>query len=171
MSRPRRNVAEPPVVCNTSPWIKLAGVGLLDRMPRLYGAIRLPEVVGDKYLARVDATSPDIRALPWLSMHPVTIEPALSGFGGGEAAVMSLAVVCGARLVLLDDKRARRVAGERGLVVVGTLGMLVRARQQGYLAAVRPVLDTMIAQGRYISPALRAQTLQAVGESEDEETQ
>jgi hypothetical protein len=167
-------MAEPPVVCNTSPLIKLAGVGLLDLMPRFYGAIWLPEVIRDEYLARVDATSPDIRALPWLSMHPVTIEPALqalSGFGVGEAVVISLAVACGARLVLLDDKRARRVASERGLVLVGTLGMLVRARQQGYLAAVRPVLDTMIAQGRYISPALRAQTLQAVGESEDEDTQ
>jgi hypothetical protein len=42
------------VVCNTSPLIKLAGVGLLDLLPQLYGAIWIPEAVRDEYLVRAD---------------------------------------------------------------------------------------------------------------------
>jgi|GEM_PF-6705964 hypothetical protein len=34
--------------------IKLAGVGLLDLLPQLYGAIWIPEAVRDEYLVRAD---------------------------------------------------------------------------------------------------------------------
>lgn len=158
-----------PVVCNTSPLIKLAGVGLLHLLPQLYGTILVPEQVLHEYTAGIEPDSPDLQAFPWLVTKHVAIAPSLqtlAGLGLGEAAAISLALAQRARLILLDDKRARRIAVQQGLVVVGTLGVLVRARWQGQLAAVRPVLDLMIAQGRYISPALLAQVLQAAGESD-----
>lgn len=99
-----------PVICNTSPLIKLAGVALLDLLPQLYGLIVIPAVVQGEYLAGIDPGSPDIRQMPWLSVQVVTIEPALqalAGFGADEAAVISLAQAMHARLVVLDDKRAR----------------------------------------------------------------
>ncbi len=34
-------MAEPPVVSNTSPLINLAGIGQLDLLPRLYGAVSI----------------------------------------------------------------------------------------------------------------------------------
>jgi len=34
--------------------IKLAGVGLLDLLPQLYGAIWIPEAVRDEYLVRAE---------------------------------------------------------------------------------------------------------------------
>ncbi len=163
-------MAERPVVCNTSPLIKLTGVGFLDLLPQIYGTIWVPEIVRDEYRAGATAPTPDLTAFPWLSFHQVTIAPplqALAGFGAGEAAAITLAEASDARIILLDDKRARRVAQDRGLIVVGTLGVLVRAKQQGYLAALRPVLTMMIAQGRYISPTLYAQILQTVGEAND----
>lgn len=46
--------------------------------------------------------------------------------------------------------------------------MLIRARQQGYLSAVRPVFDRMLDQDRHISPTLPEQTLRAIGESEQD---
>ena len=163
-------MAERPVVCNTSPLIKLTGVGFLDLLPQIYGTIWVPEIVRDEYRAGATAPTPDLTAFPWLSFHQVTIAPplqALAGFGAGEAAAITLAEASDARLILLDDKRARRVAQDRGLIVVGTLGVLVRAKQQGHLTALRPVLAMMIAQGRYISPLLYAQILRTVGEAED----
>ncbi len=143
---------ERPVVCNTSPLIKLAGVGLLNLLPQIYGTIWVPEIVRDEYLTGATAPTPDLTTFLWLVFHQVTIAPtlqALSGFGAGEAAAITLAEASHARIILLDDKRARRVAHDRGLTVVGTLGVLVRAKQQGYLTTLRPVLTTMMAQGRY----------------------
>jgi predicted nucleic acid-binding protein len=149
----------------------LAGVGHLDLLPILYGNIWIPEQVRDEYAVRAATSDLQAIAVPWIIVHPVTIEPelqALSGFGSGEAAAISLAQASRARLILLDDKRARRVAQARGFLLSGTLGVLVRARQQGHLAAIRPVLDLMLAQGRYVSPALRASLLQTVGEREED---
>lgn len=119
---------EAPVVSNTSPLITLAGVGLLALLPQLYGAIWILEVVQDEYVAHQEPPDIDIRSLWWLSVHPIATDPTLhtlSGFGAGEAAAISLAQACHARLVIVDDKRARPVARERGLVLVGTLGVLV----------------------------------------------
>jgi hypothetical protein len=151
MSVLRQNMPDAPVICNTSPLIKLAGVGLLDLLPHVYGDIWIPDVVRQEYDARAHTADPDLRTFPWLTVHPVQIDPVLhtmSGFGAGEAAVIALAEASQARLVLLDDKRARRVAASRGLAIVGTLGVLVRACKQGHLPAVRPVIDAMAAQGR-----------------------
>jgi uncharacterized protein len=56
------------------------------------------------------------------------------------------------------------MALQRGLPVVGTLGVLLAAKQTGLLPAIQPIIDAMLAQGRRISPALRAQVLSAAGE-------
>lgn len=108
---------------NTSPLITLAGVGLLDLLPQLYGEIWIPEMVRDEYLAHREPSGMAISNLPGLAIHLVMMDPTLhilSGFGEGEAAAISMAQACHARLVVVDDKRARRVVRERGLPVVGT---------------------------------------------------
>jgi len=157
----------PPVLSNTSPIIKFVGVGLLDLLPRLYHTIWIADTVQVEYATKAAATDPDLTTLPWLMVQPVTIDPTLAAIprlGSGEAATITLAQTSQARLVILDDRRARRIAGERGLAVVGTLGILLAAKQTRLIPAVRPVIDTMISQGRHISDTLRAQVLQAAGE-------
>jgi predicted nucleic acid-binding protein len=56
------------------------------------------------------------------------------------------------------------VAEGRGLVVRGTLGVLVQARRAGALPALRPVVDAMMADGFRIAPALLREALAAVNE-------
>lgn len=156
-----------PVVSNTSPLIKLAGVGLLDLLPQVYGDIWIPAAVRAEYYTDATASDPDIDVLPWLSVQHVPPEPALlstRGLGLGEAEAISLAASCQARFIILDDKLGRRVATARGLPVVGTLSVLVRAKAMGLLPQVKPIVDQMIAQGRHISPSVRAAILHAAGE-------
>ena len=161
-------MAEGPVVSNTSPLIKLAGVGLLDLLPALYRQIWIPEVVQSEYQAKAQASDPQLHTLPWLVAKPVAIEEelhAIPGMGVGEAAAISLAIAHSARAVLLDDRLGRRVAVERALPIVGSLGVLLRAKRAGLIPAVGPVVDVMIIQGRYISANLRSHVLRAAGEN------
>lgn len=67
--------------------------------------------------------------------------------------------------MLLDERDGRRIAREHRLIVVGSLGVLLRAKALGILSMIKPSVDEMIAQGRYISPALRAQILQAASDA------
>jgi uncharacterized protein len=53
-----------------------------------------------------------------------------------------------------------------GLPVVGTGSMLVEAKRAGLIVAVAPVLDLMVAQGRYISGQLRSMLLDSAGETD-----
>ena len=93
------------------------------------------------------------------------MDPALpSRLGPGEAAALSLAMAQNARAVLLDEAYGRRIARQHGLPVVGTLSVLLAAKQAGLLPAVRPVLGEMVRQGRRISARLQAQVLRAAGE-------
>jgi len=67
--------------------------------------------------------------------------------------------------VVLDDKKARRVARQMGLRVTGALGVLIRAKTAGLLPEVKPVLDELHRLGFRMTPALRETTLRLAGES------
>jgi uncharacterized protein len=47
-------------VTNTTPLITLAGVGLLDLLPLLYGKVWAPRIVLDEYQAKAPPTEPDL---------------------------------------------------------------------------------------------------------------
>ena len=155
-----------PVISNKTPLINLVGVGFLDLLPALYGTITIAGAVRDEYLAGKSPTDPDLMTLPWLQIEPiVSVHSSLPiHLGAGESATLSLAMARNARAVLLDEAYARRLARQLQLPVVGTLGVLLAAKQTGNLQAVGPVVDEMIRQGRRISHALRAQLLRAAGE-------
>ncbi|MCX7789135.1 MAG: hypothetical protein N2378_00710 [Chloroflexaceae bacterium] len=55
-----------PVVSNTSPLITLAGVGLLELLPAVYGKIWIAEAVRDEYEVKRSASEPDLDTLSWL---------------------------------------------------------------------------------------------------------
>jgi predicted nucleic acid-binding protein len=147
-----------PVVSNTTPLINLVGLGCLDLLPRLYGKVTIPEEVHDEYLAGKRPGDPELASLSWLAVVPSTdSDPLLTSIlGSGEAAAITLAMTHSARAVLLDETIGRQAALMKGLPVVGTLGILLAAKQAGFVAAVRPLLDEMIRQGRWISSSLRA---------------
>jgi hypothetical protein len=155
-----------PVVSNTSPLINLVGVGLLRVLPDIFGAVQIPALVQGEYAAGARATDPQLDHLPWLTVVPnVVPNPTLAThLNPGEAAAITLAQSLNAATVLLDDRQARQAAQRLGVRVTGTLGVLIVARQHTLIPALKPVLDQMRAQGRYISPQLYVSVLQQVGE-------
>lgn len=156
-----------PVVSNTTPLISLLGIGQLDLLPQLYGSIRIPKAVLYEYSAGAGPEHPVLEAVPWIVVHDVVVEPELrQALDDGEAEAITLAIELRARAVILDELRGRRVAQQRGLPLIGSLGVLLRAKNMSLMPAIAPLIDAMIAQGRRISPALRARALAAAGEPE-----
>ena len=155
-----------PVVSNTTPLISLVGVGLLDLLPSLYGAVWVPDAVISEFIAGMRPGDPDLSLLPWLKIVAnVPVDPTLPAqLGAGEAAALSLALAQHAGAVLLDEAYGRRVARQLGLPIVGTLSVLLAAKQAGLVPAVGPLVDEMIRQGRRINIRLQAEVLRAAGE-------
>jgi uncharacterized protein len=156
-----------PVVSNTTPLITLAGVGLLHLLPALYQAIQIPKAVYAEYQAGQPGHpgSPELDTLAWLTTHVAPPDPAIpQTLDAGEAEAIALARASHARLLLLDERRGRAVALRLGLPVAGSLSVLLLAKQHGLVPLVAPILDQMVAQGRRISPRLRAEVLARAGE-------
>jgi predicted nucleic acid-binding protein len=83
----------------------------------------------------------------------------------GEAEAIALAAELSADLLLLDERRARRIASRLGLRYIGVLGVLLDAKNRGDLTAVKPVLEALITQaGFWVSTDLYARVIEASGE-------
>jgi uncharacterized protein len=69
----------------------------------------------------------------------------------GEAETIVLARELGADWVLMDEKKGRRKLEQLGLKKVGTLGILLKGKQLGLLAVIRPEVEQLHRQGFSIS--------------------
>jgi len=81
----------------------------------------------------------------------------------GERSALALALAQHAT-VLVDERHGRAVAAAVGLSVVGTLGVLVKAREDGLIERMRPFAEALVASGYFLARPLVEQALAAVGE-------
>jgi uncharacterized protein len=138
------------IVSNATPLIAFARIGELALLERTVHHVTLPETVWDEVTAVT--THPGAEAIgqaSWIAVHAVTSVPAelLALLDRGEAEVIALAEELKAQEVLLDERAARAIAITRGLPVIGTAGLLVRAKDRGFIPSVRPFLTRMQAEG------------------------
>ncbi len=152
-------------VSDTSPLINLAGIGLLDLLPRLYGAVLIPRQVVEEYLIVSLQSVPDLESMPGICVvESVLPDEELPRLGSGEAAAISLAVQMGVSVVLLDERKARRIAVSRGLVPIGTLAVLLRAKMQGAISEISTFITMMQGQNRHLGADLITRVLREAGE-------
>ena len=77
---------------------------------------------------------------------------------------MALALEEPASLIIVDDLLARKIAQLRGLRLTGTAGVLLRAKREGYISDVRPLLDRLIELGFHLSDEVKNRIIQQAGE-------
>jgi len=123
------------VISNTSPLNYLTLIDLQDLLPALFGRVLIPDAVWHELGSPAApqpvkdwlATSPS-----WLDRRVVAqVPPDLRHLDSGEREAIALAQTVTASLVLLDERRGRRVARDLGLKVSGTLGVLDLAARRG----------------------------------------
>jgi len=152
------------VVADSSPLIYLSRVGVLHVLAALFGEVVVPRAVWSEAVERRPTASgvKALRQASWIRVVDDPSPPHDLGLDPGEAAAILVAESLHADLLLIDERVGRKVAQERGQAVRGTLGVLVQARQGNVLPALKPVLDTLIAEGfriaRLLSYARRSRT-------------
>jgi predicted nucleic acid-binding protein len=158
------------VVSNASPLIALAKIGRLDLLPELFESIIVPQAVYDEVVTS-GAERPgvlEIRQASWIKTRSITdqskVSYLLAELDRGEAEALVLAEEVSANWVLLDETKARLVAELVGLHYIGTVGLLLLAKQLGKLAFLRPVLDELRANQFYISQKVYQAVLEEAGE-------
>jgi predicted nucleic acid-binding protein len=150
------------VISNSSPLIALERIGHLAILHRLFDErLVIPLAVAREVYG--ESSPPSwIRVVPIAAAADAGTSPTL---GAGEREAIALALEQRASLIILDDLPARRVAASRGLAVIGTVGVLLAAKQTGAIAAVRPLLDALVAAGFRLSTRVYDAALGAAGET------
>jgi len=158
------------VVSDTSPIRALHHLGLLPILGQLFERVIVPPAVVDELasppprFAIVDLADYDffeIRAPHNISQ----VQQFLYSLDAGESEALALAIEIHAEAVLMDEAAGRKAATENGIVWFGTLGILLRAKTQGHLAKVRPLMDRLIDElDFFVSEKLKQEVLELAGE-------
>jgi hypothetical protein len=155
------------VVSDSGPLICLGRLDLLQLLPALFAEVQVPEQVLAECASRPQ--SPDAAYITaaieqgWLT--PSGPQPMAEGpLGRGERAAIARALAIGAGL-LSDDQEARVHAESLQLVVVGTLGVLIRGKRAGLVTAVAPLIERLRASGQRFGNTVVRQALSAAGEA------
>ncbi len=84
----------------------------------------------------------------------------------GESSAIALALENPNSLLIIDEKKGRKIAKAMGIDVTGTLGILIKAKSKGVIEKVKPILDKLESANFRISPSLRASVLKQAGEKD-----
>lgn len=85
--------------------------------------------------------------------------------GAGEAEAIVLALEQRPSVVLIDDLKARRFAKMNNLDVIGTMGILLKAKKYNLIQEIKPLIATLLLNEIRISAKIIEMTLQAAGEN------
>jgi predicted nucleic acid-binding protein len=156
-------------VVNASPIILLAKVGLVALLRQLGPPVVIPEAVVLEIQRHgpADAAVQALAQSPWLiAVAPGPIAPSVAAcqLDSGESAVLTHALANPGSGVILDDRPARNCASSLGIPYQGTLGLVIHAKQQGWIPAARPVVERLRQEGMHLSDQLMNQALAQVGE-------
>ncbi|NET56144.1 MAG: DUF3368 domain-containing protein [Symploca sp. SIO2E6] len=157
------------IIADSSPLIALAIIEQLELLPQLYQRILLPPAVWDEVTIQ-GAGLPGAKAvsqIKWLEIQapePIILEPLSILVDRGEAEAIALSQSIPDSTLLLDDAQARRVAGRLGIRLVGTLGILRRAKKAGLITEIKVYIEQLRSNGIYIHSSLIEAVLRDVGE-------
>lgn len=158
------------VVVNTTPLIALSHVGELNILKKLYGKIIIPEAVYKELSVKEESICKKTvdSSLDWIQVDKIKNQLAKDMYKtqlhDGEVEVMILAKEIAADVVIIDDANAKKYAKYLELPVTGTLGALIKAKQEGYIGSLKCILQQMVKNGIYISQSLIEMCLKQVDE-------
>ena len=110
-----------------------------------------------------------MRKADWIEVAPLetpghpSLEEACRGLGAGERSAIVLAGSLPAGLVLLDEWKARRIAREAGLAVMGCLGVLEEGALKGLVPDLRQTYLELLRQGIRFDIGLLQRSLTRLG--------
>jgi uncharacterized protein len=145
-------------VTNSTCLIGLERIGRLDILPQVFSSITIPLAVKAEVGLSLD----------WLTITAVkniaAVATLKTQLDDGEAEAIALAMELGDVFIILDDRNARRIAQQLNLKVIGTVGMLLRAKQKGVIVEIKPLLTALEQADFRISESLVQNALLLAGE-------
>jgi predicted nucleic acid-binding protein len=148
------------VISDTSCLILLSKIEMISLVRELYGKIIVTDIVASEYGEPLPEFI-EIRKLKD-NVHFKILEQAIDA---GEASSIALCLEIPNSLIILDDKKARKVASQLNIPHTGVIGVLVQAKKLGIIEKVKPFLDMLKSTGMWVSSEIYSEVLSITNEN------
>jgi predicted nucleic acid-binding protein len=159
------------IIADSSPLIAFGSINQLSILFQVFGHVIIPSVVAEECL--LEMARPGALAISGgiddgliiIDREQTYLESKelLEILDPGEVAAISLANSFHAPL-LIDEKLGRQVATRLGLKIVGTIGVLLLAKQKNIVSEVKPILMSLRNGHYFLSDQLVEEALIRAGE-------
>ena len=159
------------VVANTTPLIGLASIQRFELLRHIFGEVNIAQAVYDEVMHQgggKKTAQHEVSTSAWLRTIPVrdrlAVDVLLDELDSGEAETIVLAREIEAEWVVMDERKGRQKLVQLGLNKIGTIGILLKAREVGLLSHIKPELENLQRNGFSLSQAVIESVLQQAGE-------
>jgi predicted nucleic acid-binding protein len=157
------------VVSDTTPITYLLQIKHEFLLQRLYNKLIVPTAVWDELLqfTQTRKEAGQLFQEDWVTVeNPSSLIklPEQSDIGKGEWKALSLATELGADLVLMNKRLGTSLARQLNLKTIGLLGILIEAKREKHIPAVKSLLDSLIAKRFFLTKDLYNKILLNINE-------
>lgn len=162
------------VISDTTPIISLIKIEKLNLLKELYEQIIIPEAVFSELTSNHDFENEIsivkncdfIRTAKVVNTETLDVLKKISGLDSGESESIVLYDECNANLLLIDERKGRKVATQLGIKIIGTVGIMMQAFDKGLLtpSEIKSDLQKLISSDIRFSKSLCNRILNYIGE-------
>jgi predicted nucleic acid-binding protein len=136
------------VICDASPLVALSLCDKLDLLDAIFQEVVVPITVYREASMEGKPESDKIAAWAQGKVQKAASQPLVQAVNisldAGESEAITLYWEKSADFLLIDEKRGRRIAAQEGIKIIGTLGLLLLAKDKGLVSAIKPFLDKLL---------------------------
>jgi predicted nucleic acid-binding protein len=147
------------IISDTSCLIILTNIGELELLRKVYQQIITTQDIQNEY----GETLPD-----WIEIEVVKdkyrqqlLEMQIDR---GESSAIALALETPDSTIILDDYKARKIADHLGLIFTGTIGVIIKAKLNGIIPSIKPLLEKIKQTDFRLSADIELQALKEANE-------
>ena len=126
------------VISDTTPIVSLIKISRIDLLEKLFGEVCIPEAVFRELTtntvfeseAEIVKNSPFLKTIPVKNRKSLEILQAASGLDDGESEAIILADELKSDILVIDERKGRKVAQKLGITITGTIGILIQAHDE-----------------------------------------
>lgn len=137
------------IITDTSCFITLEKIGAFEVLHQSFKNIVTTPEIQQEFGSELPS---------WVEIRPVqdvTLQEVFKEtVDAGEASAIALAMETSNAILIVDDLKGRKLASRMALNYMGTLGLLLKAKEYGVILAVKPYIDKIQATDFRLAPAL-----------------
>lgn len=142
------------IISDTSCFIVLSKIGELGLLQKLYIRLATTTTIASEFGEELPEW------VDVISVKDVTRQQLLElQLDQGESSAIALALEIPDSTLILDDAKARNIALRLGLKITGTIGVIIKAKHEGVIPAVKPLIEKIKHAGFRLSEDLEKQAL------------